>query len=108
MIAGEYMQSSQEVPVPQKQSTRKRYGRAVFYLGLSILLVVFILSLSMLIVSSYSGVETSISGFSPFALLFTVIGILLIIAGIVAIILPEGLTNDGVWIMKLGPFAGNN
>ena len=102
------MTSSQEESTIEKQSRKKRLGRAALYLGLSIILVVFVFSLSMSIVSSYSGVEIPVSSYSYLSSLITVIGIMLIIAGIVAIILPDGPSRDGVWVMKLGPLVGNN
>jgi NADH:ubiquinone oxidoreductase subunit 6 (subunit J) len=101
------MTEGQEELSVEKQSRRKKLGRAVLYLGFSIILVVFILSLSVPMVSSYSGVEIPTSSYSPFVVLFTVIGIVLIIAGLVAIILPEGMPKDGVWVMKVGPLCGN-
>jgi hypothetical protein len=85
-------------------SRRKMIGRMVFFIGLSLLLVVIVFSLSVSIVSSYSGTQIPASNYSSIIPLLFILGLILIVAGLTAIILPDGLSRDGVWAMKLGPF----
>jgi O-antigen/teichoic acid export membrane protein len=92
----------------ERPSRRKRAGRVVFFIGLSLVLVAIILSFSISIVSAYSGTEIPISSYSDITALIFIIGLVLIIAGLTAIILPEGLSKDETWIMKMSPYAGNN
>jgi amino acid transporter len=98
------MNTENEETVVKRQSRRKRAGRILFLIGLSLLLVIIIFSLSISIVSSYSGVEFPMSNYSSIISLIFVLGLLLIIVGLISIVLPEGLSRDGLWVMKLGPF----
>jgi hypothetical protein len=34
-------------------------------------------------------------------------GILMVFAGLAAVLPPEGLSKDGLWAMKSGPYVGN-
>jgi hypothetical protein len=92
----------------QQPSRRKRAGRVVFFIGLALLAVIIVFSLSVSIVSSYSGAEIPIANYSSITLLIFVLGLLLILAGLIAAILPEGPSKDGIWVMKMSPFAGTN
>jgi hypothetical protein len=99
----DYEETSVEEP-----SRRKRAGRVIFFIGLSLVLVAIILSFSISIVSSYSGTEISMSNYSDITVLIFVIGLMLIIAGLTAIILSKGPSKDETWIMMMSPYAGNN
>lgn len=83
-------------------------GREVFLIGLSLLLIVIVFSFSMSIVSSYSGVEIPMSNYSSITLFLFILGLLLIAAGLIAVVLPEGPSKDGTWVMMMSPFAGTN
>jgi hypothetical protein len=101
------MTSVQKENAARNQSRRKKLGRAALYLGLSTILVVSILSLSVSIVSSYSGVASPESNYFYLSLVI-LIGILLVMTGLVAIILPEGPSRDGVWDMNMSSLVDNN
>lgn len=92
----------------KKRSRRKRAGRAVFLAGLILLLIVIVSTLSISIVSSYSGTEISVPNYINFTMLIFVLGLLLVVAGLIAVVLPEGPSKDGTWVMMMSPFAGNN
>ena len=98
------MHADNEETETTRPSRRKMVGRMVFFIGLSLLLVAIVISLSVLIVSSYSGNQIPVSNYSPIITLIFILGLILIIVGLTAMILPNGLSRDGVWVMKLGPF----
>jgi hypothetical protein len=98
------MHADNEEAETTRPSRRKRVGRMVFFIGLSLLLVVIVFSLSVSIVSSYSGTQIPASNYSSIIALIFILGLILVVVGLTAIILPEGLSRDGVWAMKLGPF----
>jgi hypothetical protein len=55
------------------------------------------------LVSAYGGSTEIFQVFDTIALLGFVFGILFVIAGLMALVLPEGLSKDGVWSLQTGP-----
>ncbi len=97
----------QEEVETTKPSRRKRFGRMVFLLGLALIVIDIITSLLISIVAAYSGLGTPIANVEYLHFLLVVSGILLLFAGFAAALLPEGPSDDGIWIMKMGPIVGN-
>ena len=99
------MPADNEEAETTRPSRRRMVGCMTFFIGLSLLLVVIVFSLSVSVVSSYSGTQIPTSNYSSIITLILILGLILIVAGLTAIILPDGLSRDGVWAMKLGPFV---
>jgi len=94
------MNKSYEKPLVKKKSHIKRLGKALFWIGLIIIVVSFI---------------TTILGFALPATIpdgsiinWLGIGLVLTILGFFAALCPDGHGEDGTWIMMMSPFAGNN
>jgi hypothetical protein len=100
------MTSPQEESTAEKQSRRKKLGRAALYIGFSIIIGNFISSLSLPIAYFYLGAYTPESSYLNYSLLTTIIGIALILVGLIAILHPKATSKDGVWIMMLSPYVG--
>ena len=88
-------------PAPPR---RKRVGRILFISGIVIVVGVIVLSLSVVLVAAYTGSLMVVSNYGGYAIFALLLGILLIVAGLIALILPEGFSKDAVWAMRIGPF----
>lgn len=86
------------------QSRRKRVGRILFILGVTIVVSGIVLGLSVALVAAYTGSLAIVSNYGGYAILALFFGILLIVAGLIALVLPDGFSKDAVWSMKIGPF----
>jgi len=86
------------------QPRRKRVGRILFISGIVIVVGVIVLSLSVVLVAAYTGSLILVSNYGGYAILALFFGILLIVAGLIALILPEGFSKDAVWAMRGGPW----
>ena len=89
-------------------SQRRRNGKIVLAVGIILLVLVTILGMLTSIVSAYYGPTESARVYVRYATIATpvfIFGVLLLVAGLIAILLPEGQSQDGVWIMQLGPFG---
>jgi len=91
---------SYEEPLVKKKSRIKRLGKALFWIGLIIIVVSFI---------------TTILGFALPATMpdgsiinWVGIGLVLTILGFFAFLFPDGQGEDGNWVMMMSPFAGSN
>ena len=103
VIMGRDMHSQQEEIEVTYPSRRKRIGRAVFLLGIALIVIGLVSSFLISIVSAYSGPVLPVVNFAYVLFLLVICGIMLMIAGIAAVLLPEGLSKDGVWSMETGP-----
>ncbi len=86
------------------QPRLKRAGRILFISGIVIVIGVIVLSLSVVLVAAYTGSLMVVSNYGGYAILALLFGILLIVAGLIALILPGGFSKDAVWAMRSGPF----
>ncbi len=82
----------------------KRIGRFLFLSGIAIIVGGIILGLSVVLVAAYTGSLMVVSNYGGYAILALLFGILLIVAGLIALILPGGFSKDAVWAMRIGPF----
>jgi uncharacterized membrane protein YidH (DUF202 family) len=99
------MSSEQEETETPTPSMRKRIGRLVLYVGLAVLVIDLVSSFLISLVSAYSGSENPMTNYQTLNLFIVVAGILMVFAGLAAVLLPEGPSKDGLWVMKLGPFV---
>jgi archaellum biogenesis protein FlaJ (TadC family) len=97
----------EEVEINQ-QSKRKRIGRIVLMMGLALIVIVITSSLLISVVAAYSGIGNPIASFEYLQFILVISGILMVLVGLAAVLLPEGPSKDGVWIMKMGPMFGNS
>ncbi|NOR39380.1 MAG: hypothetical protein GQ580_07325 [Candidatus Thorarchaeota archaeon] len=86
------------------QPRLKRAGRILFILGIAIVVGGIVLGLSVVLVAAYTGSLVIVSNYGGYAILAFLLGILLIVAGLIALILPGGFSKDAVWAMRSGPF----
>jgi hypothetical protein len=84
---------------------RRRIGKIVLAVGLSVIVLVIVLGIFTSLVSAYEGSTELVRQYDVLARPIFVFGILLVMSGLVAILLPEGLSQDGVWILKTGPYV---
>ncbi len=94
------MNESHEEPIVKKKSLRKQLGKALFWIGFIIVAVSLIPSIAAAV-----GTPSTDYGFISD---FVGTGILLAIIGLFAALFPEGHTEEGIWIIKMSPFAGSN
>ena len=83
---------------------RRRIGKIVLAAGLLIIVVVIVLGLFVSLVSAYGGSTEFHRVYDAIVGPGLVIGILLVMVGFAAILLPRGLSQDGVWVLKTGPY----
>ena len=86
------------------QPRLKHVGRILFISGIIVVVGVIVFSLSVVLVAAYTGSLMVVSNYGGYAILALLLGILLIVAGLIALILPGGFSKDAVWAMRSGPF----
>ncbi|MFX1604574.1 MAG: hypothetical protein ACFFDD_01575, partial [Promethearchaeota archaeon] len=82
---------------------KRRIGKIVLAAGLLIIVVVIVLGMFASLVSATGGSTELLRVYNTILGPGLVIGILLVMVGFAAILLPEGLSKDGVWVLKTGP-----
>ena len=95
-------------PQNEKQSEvllRRRIGKIVLAVGLLAIVLVIVLGMLTSLVSAYEGSTELVRQYDVISRPIFVFGILLVLSGLVAILLPEGLSQDGIWILKTGPYV---
>lgn len=100
--------NSHEDVETNQQSRRKRIGRIVLMMGLALVVIVITSSILISVVAAYSGIEIPLASFEFLQFILVVSGILMVLVGLAAVLLPEGPSKDGLWVMKMGPMFGNN
>ncbi len=83
---------------------RRRIGKAGLVLGLLTIVIVIVLGLLTSWVSAQNGSIELLRAYEIIAVPALIIGIILLLGGLVAILLPEGLSKDGLWSMQTGPY----
>lgn len=101
------MNETEEESESSVKSTRKRIGRILFMAGL-LLLSFSVLSILVVSVVAYTGGTIQVSTYSGYLVPIGIFGGLLLVAGLLMVVLPDGPSKDGVWVMMLGPYAGRN
>lgn len=86
------------------QSRLKHVGRILLILGAVIIVGIAILGFSVVLVAAYTGSSVIVSNYGSYAIPTLLLGIFLIVAGLIALVLPDGFSKDVVWSMKIGPF----
>jgi hypothetical protein len=84
---------------------RRRFGKIVLAVGLFIIFLVIVLGILTSLVSAYEGSTELVRQYDVLARPIIVFSIILVLSGLVAILLPEGLSQDGIWILKTGPYV---
>ncbi|NHI90444.1 MAG: hypothetical protein EAX87_13060 [Candidatus Thorarchaeota archaeon] len=97
------MNSQQEEIETPYPSRRKRIGRVAFLLGIALIVIGLVSSLLISVVSAYSGSVPPTANFEYIQFFLVISGIMLMLAGIAAVFLPEGFSKDAVWSMETGP-----
>ncbi|MFW9976013.1 MAG: hypothetical protein ACFFDQ_12150 [Candidatus Thorarchaeota archaeon] len=88
----------------KKTSMRRRIGKVGLVLGLLFIVIVIVLGLLTSWVSAQNGSIELLHAYEIIAVPSIIIGIILLLGGLVAILLPEGLSKDGLWSMQTGPY----
>jgi uncharacterized membrane protein YadS len=83
---------------------RRRVGKVVLMTGVFLIASLVILGVCVSFVAAYTGSTGLDQGYLNIAIPGFVIGFLLMIVGLTAFLLPEGLSEDGLWIIKTGPY----
>jgi len=86
------------------QPRMKRVGRILFISGVAIVIGVIVLGFSVVLVAAYTGSLAIVSFYGGYAIPALLFGILLIVIGLIALILPGGFSKDAVWAMRGGPW----
>jgi uncharacterized membrane protein YadS len=92
---------------PDNQSAtpiRRRAGKVVSIAGVFLIASLVILGVCVSFVAAYTGSIDLSQGYLNIAIPGFVIGFLLVIVGLTAALLPEGLSKDGLWVMQTGPY----
>jgi uncharacterized membrane protein HdeD (DUF308 family) len=98
---------SQKEPKKSRLTKRQRIGRVFLAIG-SILAGFSVVCLFTIPAAAFSGADTDVSPLAGLIAPSGVLGVVLILLGLAMVILPDGPSKDGVWVMMLGPFAGRN
>ncbi|MGD9395417.1 MAG: hypothetical protein PVJ05_03220 [Candidatus Thorarchaeota archaeon] len=85
--------------------SRRRIGKIVLAAGLLIIFVVIVLGMFVSLVSAYGDSTELLRVYDALVGPGLFIGILLMMIGFAAILLPEGFSQDGVWVLKTGPYV---
>jgi len=94
------MDESFDEPEVRKPSRRKQLGAVLFWIGFIIVAISFIPIIA-------SALGTSVTNYR-YVVDFMIVGVIIAIFGLFTALFPEGYTEEGTWIMKMSPFAGNN
>ncbi len=84
------------------QPRLKRVGRILFISGIAIVVGGIVLGLSVALVAAYTGSFVIVSNYVGYVILALLFGVLLVIIGLIALILPGGFSKDAVWAMRGG------
>jgi uncharacterized membrane protein YhaH (DUF805 family) len=82
----------------------RRVGRILFWIGVLIIGAVSVLGVVAVSVSALAGSSAFAVSYGNYAGPLLIIGVLLLIVGLVAVLLPRGFSQDGLWALKLGPY----
>ena len=92
-----------QIEEPTEVSLRRRLGKIGLVLGLVLVSSVIVFGLLTSIVSAYGGSIQLVQTYNTLAAPIFVFGLLLAISGVLALIIPEGMSKDGTWSLQTGP-----
>ncbi len=89
----------------QRYSSLKRLLGKIA-LGVGLCLISFVITFGILVswVSAESGSTSLVHAYDTLAVPVFVFGFLFVVSGLLAIILPEGLSQEGTWSLQTGPY----
>ncbi|MGY5853901.1 MAG: hypothetical protein RTU92_10070 [Candidatus Thorarchaeota archaeon] len=96
-------ETSQDTP-----SRRRRFGKILFIFGIILEVMLIVLGGLVGVVSASTGNQYIMSEYSRFVIYPIALGGSFILFGLAAWLSPEGLSDDTLWIVKLGPTGGRN
>jgi hypothetical protein len=85
-------------------SFRRRVGKVAVMTGVFLIASLVILGVCVSFVAAFTGSSSLSQGYLNIAIPGFVFGVLLMIVGFAAALLPEGLSKDGLWVMQTGPY----
>ncbi|MFW9786179.1 MAG: hypothetical protein ACFFE2_12580 [Candidatus Thorarchaeota archaeon] len=88
----------------QKKRRRKFLGSVAVGIGLSFIAFVIVFGMLIPLVSADGSSVELVQIHNVIAGPILIFGILLILAGLIAILLPEGFSKDGFWSFQTGPY----
>ena len=86
---------------------RQRIGRVLFVIG-CILASFSVVSFLTVSAAAFSGFAIDVVAYAGLVTPLGVLGVVLILVGLTMALLPDGPSQDGVWVMMMGPYAGRN
>ena len=89
---------------PNSIKLRKRVGKIVLTIGLIAIGTIIVLGLLTSFVSATSGPTDFVQTYNVLAGPSFVFGVLFVLSGLLAILLPEGLSQEGTWSLQTGPY----
>ena len=89
---------------PNSIKLRKRVGKIVLTVGLIAIGTIIVLGLLTSFVSATSGPTDFVQTYNVLAGPSFVFGVLFVLSGLLAILLPEGLSQEGTWSLQTGPY----
>ena len=89
---------------PNSIKLRKRVGKIVLIVGLIAIGTIIVLGLLTSFVSATSGPTDFVQTYNVLAGPSFVFGVLFVLSGLLAILLPEGLSQEGTWSLQTGPY----
>ena len=101
------MNESELESEPEEITRRQRLGRVVFFVG-CLLAAFSVLSVVTVSVAASTGMVAEVSTYTSFAVPIGILGVLLILVGLAVVLLPDGPSRDGVWVMMMGGSSGGS
>ena len=89
---------------PRDIPLKRRIGKIVLVAGIFVIVSVIILGLLASLGSMYGWSSELVLVYDLIAFPVFVFGILFVVAGLLAILLPQGLSKEGTWSLQTGPF----
>lgn len=89
---------------PQKSSRRRKVGIVTLKIGVILLISIITAELGVMLVDAYSGSRSMVYATQDVAIVIFPVSLILIFIGLALILMPDGLTYDGIWIFNVGGF----
>ena len=89
---------------PRDIPLKRRIGKIVLAAGIFVIVSVIILGLLASLGSMYGWSSELVQLYDLIAFPVFVFGILFVVAGLLAILLPQGLSKEGTWSLQTGPY----
>ncbi|MFW9927523.1 MAG: hypothetical protein ACFFDM_12290 [Candidatus Thorarchaeota archaeon] len=96
--------SDEQKESESKKNLRHFLGRIAIWIGLAIVLFVFIIGIYISL-AAFNSQFTPITDLGSVLTPILLTGIILIIFGIAAILYPTGPSKDGSWVLMTGPYV---